>query len=96
MTLDQLRIFATVADTLNMTRAAQSLHLSQPAISAANSAARIIIRMKMVFIAGYAFFRLLARQSASKASRPFLSMILLSPWRTNCIVTKLRPVKTAA
>ena len=38
MTLDQLRIFATVADTLNMTRAAQSLHLSQPAISAAIAA----------------------------------------------------------
>lgn len=38
MTLDQLRIFATVADTLNMTRAAQMLHLSQPAISGAIAA----------------------------------------------------------
>ncbi|MFD1627902.1 LysR family transcriptional regulator [Azospirillum griseum] len=35
MTLEQLRIFAAVADLLHFTRAAESLRLSQPAVSAA-------------------------------------------------------------
>ncbi|MGC4250140.1 MAG: LysR substrate-binding domain-containing protein [Sphingobium sp.] len=35
MTLEQLRIFTVVAETLSMTRAAERLHLTQPAISAA-------------------------------------------------------------
>ena len=38
MTLEQLRIFVEVAQTLNMTRAAHKLHLTQPAISAAMAA----------------------------------------------------------
>ncbi|MDE8651212.1 LysR substrate-binding domain-containing protein [Novosphingobium album (ex Liu et al. 2023)] len=38
MTLEQLRIFAMVAQTLSMTRAAERLHLSQPAVSAAIAA----------------------------------------------------------
>ncbi|MES2496550.1 MAG: LysR substrate-binding domain-containing protein [Pseudomonadota bacterium] len=38
MTLDQLRIFVTVAEASTMTRAAVSLHLSQPAVSAAVAA----------------------------------------------------------
>jgi len=38
MTLEQLRIFVMVADTLSMTRASERLHLSQPAVSAAISA----------------------------------------------------------
>ncbi|POF63079.1 LysR family transcriptional regulator [Novacetimonas maltaceti] len=38
MTLEQLRIFAVVARTLNMRVAAQALNLTQPAISAAISA----------------------------------------------------------
>jgi DNA-binding transcriptional LysR family regulator len=35
MTLEQLRIFVTAAQMLSMTRAAERLHLSQPAVSAA-------------------------------------------------------------
>lgn len=35
MTLEQLRIFLAVAETLNMTRAAEQLHLTQPAVSSA-------------------------------------------------------------
>ncbi|MFT8718235.1 LysR substrate-binding domain-containing protein [Acetobacter sp.] len=38
MTLEQLRIFVTVAEMLNMRAAAERLHLSQPAISAAIAA----------------------------------------------------------
>lgn len=38
MTLEQLRIFVTVADLLHFTRAAESLGLSQPAVSAAIAA----------------------------------------------------------
>ncbi len=38
MTLDQLRIFVTVAEMANMTRAAEVLHLSQPSVSAAIAA----------------------------------------------------------
>ncbi|ANC91586.1 LysR family transcriptional regulator [Azospirillum humicireducens] len=38
MTLEQLRIFATVAEMLHFTRAAEVLHLSQPAVSAAIAA----------------------------------------------------------
>lgn len=38
MTLEQLRIFVTVADLLHFTRAAESLRLSQPAVSAAIAA----------------------------------------------------------
>jgi len=38
MTLEQLRIFVTVAETLSMTRAAERLHLTQPAVSAAVAA----------------------------------------------------------
>ena len=38
MTLEQLRIFVAVAQTLNMTRAAEALHLTQPAVSAAIAA----------------------------------------------------------
>ena len=35
MTLEQLRAFLKVAELLNMTRAAEALHLTQPAVSAA-------------------------------------------------------------
>lgn len=35
MTLEQLRVFVTVAETLNMRRAGELLHLTQPAVSAA-------------------------------------------------------------
>lgn len=38
MTLDQLRIFVAVAQTLNMRLASERLHLSQPAVSAAIAA----------------------------------------------------------
>lgn len=38
MTLEQLRIFLCVAEELNMTRAAEKLHFTQPAISAAIAA----------------------------------------------------------
>lgn len=38
MTLEQLRIFLAVADTLSMTRASERLHLTQPAVSAAIAA----------------------------------------------------------
>ncbi|BAI71737.1 transcriptional regulator [Azospirillum sp. B510] len=38
MTLEQLRIFATVAEMLHFTRAAEALRLSQPAVSAAIAA----------------------------------------------------------
>lgn len=38
MTLEQLRIFAAVADALHFTRAAETLRLSQPAVSAAVAA----------------------------------------------------------
>lgn len=38
MTLEQLRIFVTVAELLNMRAAAERLHLSQPAVSAAIAA----------------------------------------------------------
>lgn len=38
MTLEQLRIFVAVAERLNMTRAAEALHLTQPAVSAAVAA----------------------------------------------------------
>ena len=38
MTLEQLRIFVVVADCLNMTRAAQTLNLTQPSVSAAIAA----------------------------------------------------------
>lgn len=38
MTLEQLRIFAAVAQNLNMTRAAQELNLTQPSVSAAIAA----------------------------------------------------------
>jgi len=38
MTLDQLRIFVAVAEALSMTRAAERLHLTQPAVSAAVAA----------------------------------------------------------
>ena len=38
MTLDQLHVFVAVAKTLSMTRAAERLHLSQPAVSAAVAA----------------------------------------------------------
>lgn len=38
MTLEQLRIFAAVAETLHVTKAAQALHLTQPAASAAIAA----------------------------------------------------------
>lgn len=38
MTLEQLRIFLVVAEELNMTRAAERLHLTQPAVSAAIAA----------------------------------------------------------
>ena len=38
MTLDQLRAFVMVAETLNMTRAAERLHLAQPSVSAAIAA----------------------------------------------------------
>jgi DNA-binding transcriptional LysR family regulator len=38
MTLEQLRIFLVVADKLNMTRAAEKVHVSQPAVSAAIAA----------------------------------------------------------
>ena len=38
MTLDQLHVFVAVAETLSMTRAAERLHLSQPAVSAAVAA----------------------------------------------------------
>ncbi|WBX86181.1 LysR family transcriptional regulator [Sphingosinicella microcystinivorans] len=37
ITLDQFRIFIKVAETLNMTRAAEALNLTQPAVSAAIS-----------------------------------------------------------
>lgn len=38
MTLEQLRIFVAVAQSLNMTRAAQELNLTQPSVSAAIAA----------------------------------------------------------
>ena len=38
MTLEQIRIFLTVAETLNMTQAARELHMTQSAVSAAISA----------------------------------------------------------
>ncbi|MBB3955256.1 LysR substrate-binding domain-containing protein [Novosphingobium sediminicola] len=38
MTLEQLRIFVAVAQSLNMTRAAQELNLTQPSVSAAMAA----------------------------------------------------------
>ncbi|MBP2297890.1 LysR family transcriptional regulator [Azospirillum picis] len=38
MTLEQLRIFVAVAEALHFTRAAESLHLSQPAVSSAVAA----------------------------------------------------------
>lgn len=38
MTLEQLRAFLKVAELLNMTRAAEALHLTQPAVSAAIAA----------------------------------------------------------
>jgi len=38
MTLEQLRVFVTVAETLNMRRAGEILHLTQPAVSAAVAA----------------------------------------------------------
>lgn len=38
MTLEQLRIFVAVAEALSMTRAAERLHLTQPAVSAAIAA----------------------------------------------------------
>jgi len=38
MTLEQLRIFVAVAEALSMTRAAERLHLTQPAVSAAVAA----------------------------------------------------------
>lgn len=38
MTLEQLRVFVAVAETLNMTRAAEALHLTQPSVSAAIAA----------------------------------------------------------
>lgn len=38
MTLEQLRIFRAVAEAMNMTRASETLHLSQPAVSAAIAA----------------------------------------------------------
>lgn len=47
MTLEQLRIFIAVADTLHVTKAARALHLTQPAVSAAIAAleARYGIRL---------------------------------------------------
>ena len=38
MTLEQLRIFVAVAERLHMTRAAEALHLTQSAVSAAVNA----------------------------------------------------------
>jgi len=38
MTLEQLRIFVAVAERLHMTRAAEALHLTQSAVSAAVAA----------------------------------------------------------
>ncbi|KGM39772.1 LysR family transcriptional regulator [Aquabacterium sp. NJ1] len=38
MTLDQLRVFVAVAEEMNMRRASERVHLSQPAVSAAISA----------------------------------------------------------
>ncbi|PWC33272.1 LysR substrate-binding domain-containing protein [Azospirillum sp. TSO35-2] len=38
MTLEQLRVFVAVAEALHFTRAAETLHLSQPAVSAAVAA----------------------------------------------------------
>jgi DNA-binding transcriptional LysR family regulator len=47
MTLEQLRIFVAAAGTLSMTRAAEQLHLTQPAVSAAVAAleARHAVRL---------------------------------------------------
>ena len=47
MTLEQLRIFAAVAERLHMTRAAEALHLTQSAVSAAIAAleARYNVRL---------------------------------------------------
>lgn len=41
MTLEQLRVFVTVAETLNMRRAGELLHLTQPAVSAAVTALEV-------------------------------------------------------
>lgn len=65
MTLEQLRIFKTVAETLSMTRAAERLHLTQPAISAAIAALE-------ERHATYLFDRIGRRLELTEAGRLFL------------------------
>lgn len=47
MTLEQLRIFAAVAETLHFTRAADALRLTQPAVSAAVAALEASCRVRL-------------------------------------------------
>lgn len=47
MTFEQLRIFLAVADHLHFTRAAEALHLTQPAVSAAVAALEEARRVKL-------------------------------------------------
>ena len=48
MTLDQLRYFKMLAEVLNYTKAAQSLHLSQPALSSAMSRLEFEVGAKLL------------------------------------------------
>lgn len=65
MTLEQLRIFLQVAQQLSMTRAAERLHLSQPAVSAAIAALEERYDTRL-------FERVGRRLELSEAGRQFL------------------------
>ncbi len=86
MNLDQLRTFATAAETLNFTQAARLMHISQPAVSQQIRELELFLKVSLFERRG----RSLALTPAGERLRPLALDILSSVRRAEDALTEFR------